>query len=30
MGIICGMISLHVIRGLAWVSREVNAVFLQE
>lgn len=28
MGIIWGMISLHVIRGLAWVCREVNVVFL--
>ncbi|MCK4746100.1 MAG: sensor domain-containing protein, partial [Bacteroidales bacterium] len=28
LGIIWGMISLHVIRGLAWVSREVNEVFL--
>jgi len=30
LGIIWGMISLHVIRGLAWVSREVNQVFLSE
>ena len=30
MGIIWGMISIHVIRGLAWVSREVNLVFLQD
>ena len=30
MGIIWGMISLHVIRGLALVSREVNLVFLQD
>ena len=28
LGIIWGMISLHVIRGLAWVSGEVNEVFL--
>lgn len=28
MGIIWGMITLHVIRGLAWVSREVNAALL--
>ena len=28
LGIIWGMISLHVIRGLAWVSREVNQVML--
>ena len=30
LGIIWGMISLHVIRGLAWVCREVNLVFLSE
>lgn len=30
LGIIWGMISLHVIRGLAWVSREINQVFLSE
>jgi hypothetical protein len=30
LGVIWGMISLHVIRGLAWVSREVNVVFLQD
>ena len=30
MGIIWGMISLHVVRGLAWVSREVNIAFLQD
>ena len=30
LGVIWGMISLHVIRGLALVSREVNVVFLQE
>ena len=30
MGIILGMMSLHIIRGLAWVSREVNLIFLQE
>ena len=30
LGIIWGMISLHVIRGLAWVSREINKVFLSE
>lgn len=30
LGIIWGMISLHVIRGLAWVSREINEVFLSE
>ena len=30
LGIIWGMISLHVIRGLAWVSREVNVAFLQD
>jgi hypothetical protein len=28
LGVIWGMISLHVIRGLAWVCREVNQVFL--
>lgn len=28
LGIIWGMISLHVIRGLAWVSREINQVML--
>ena len=28
LGIIWGMISLHVVRGLAWVSREVNHVML--
>ncbi len=28
LGIIWGMISLHVVRGLAWVSREVNQVLL--
>ncbi len=30
LGIPWGMISLHVIRGLAWVSREINEVFLSE
>jgi hypothetical protein len=30
LGIIWGMISLHVIRGLAWVCREVNQVFLSD
>jgi len=30
LGIIWGMISLHVIRGLAWVCREINQVFLSE
>lgn len=30
LGIIWGMISLHVIRGLAWVSREINQVFLSD
>jgi hypothetical protein len=30
LGIPWGMISLHVIRGLAWVSREINQVFLAE
>jgi hypothetical protein len=30
MGIIWGMISLHVIRGLAWVSGELNVIFLQD
>jgi hypothetical protein len=30
LGIIWGMISLHVIRGLAWVCREVNQAFLSE
>ncbi len=28
LGIIWGMISLHVVRGLAWVSREVNSALL--
>jgi hypothetical protein len=28
LGIIWGMISLYVIRGLAWVCREINEVFL--
>ncbi len=30
LGIIWGMISLHVIRGLAWVCREINQVFLSD
>jgi hypothetical protein len=30
LGIIWGLISLHVIRGLAWVCREINQVFLSE
>ncbi|KPL17538.1 MAG: hypothetical protein AMS23_02630 [Bacteroides sp. SM1_62] len=30
LGIIWGMISLHVIRGLAWVCRGINQVFLSE
>jgi hypothetical protein len=30
LGIIWGMISLHVVRGLAWVSREVNCALLSE
>ncbi len=30
LGIIWGMISLHVIRGLAWVCRGINEVFLSE
>jgi hypothetical protein len=30
LGIIWGMISLHVIRGLALVCREINQVFLSE
>ncbi len=30
LGIIWGMISLHVIGGLAWVCREINQVFLSE
>lgn len=30
LGIIWGMISLHVIRGLAWVSREVNTALLSD
>ena len=30
LGIIWGMISLHVIRGLAWVSREINEAMLSE
>lgn len=30
LGIIWGMISLHVIRGLAWVSREINQVMLSD
>jgi hypothetical protein len=30
LGIIWAMISLHVIRGLAWVSGEINQVFLSE
>ncbi len=30
LGIIWGMISLHVIRGLAWVSREVNQALLSD
>jgi hypothetical protein len=30
LGVIWGMISLHVIRGLAWVCREINQVFLSE
>jgi hypothetical protein len=30
LGIIWGMISLYVIRGLAWVCREVNEVFLSD
>ena len=30
LGIIWGMISLHVIRGLAWVCCEINQVFLSE
>jgi hypothetical protein len=30
LGIIWGMISLHVIRGLAWVCREVNLAFLSD
>lgn len=30
LGIIWGMISLHMIRGLAWVCREINQVFLSE
>jgi hypothetical protein len=30
LGIIWGMISLHLIRGLAWVCREINQVFLSE
>jgi hypothetical protein len=30
LGIIWGLISLHVIRGLAWVCREINHVFLSE
>lgn len=30
LGIIWGLISLHVIRGLAWVCREINEVFLSD
>ena len=30
LGVIWGLISLHVIRGLAWVCREINLVFLSE
>jgi hypothetical protein len=30
LGIIWGMISLHVIRGLAWVCRELNLAFLSD
>lgn len=30
LGIIWGMISLHVIRGLAWVAREINQAMLGE
>jgi hypothetical protein len=30
LGIIWGMISLHVIRGLAWVCREINQVMLSD
>ena len=30
LGIIWGMISLHVIRGLAWVAREINQVMLSD
>ena len=30
LGIVWGLISLHVIRGLAWVSREINEAFLSE
>jgi len=30
LGIIWGMISLHVIRGLAWVCREINEAFLSD
>ncbi len=30
LGMIWGIISLHVIIGLAWVSREINQVFLSE
>lgn len=30
LGIIWGLISLHVVRGLAWVSLEINQVFLSE
>ena len=30
LGLVWGMISLHVVRGLAWVSREVNFAFLQD
>jgi hypothetical protein len=30
LGIIWGMISLHVIRGMAWVCREINQVMLSD
>ena len=30
LGIIWGLISLHVIRGLAWVCREINEAFLSD
>jgi hypothetical protein len=30
MGIVWGMICLHVIRGLAWVAREINQAMLSD
>ncbi len=30
LGVLWGILSLHVIRGLAWVSREINVIFLQD